>query len=115
MENRGHDEPDDVEFIVWDLVQNRFISASSDLAEVIQNSVSASLGLPNRGVRKAIFYVLLTARVPGVLTEVSFISHPKGEAANGKVMPLFRTAFRIIQWVSQETQPVTLRIRVSMR
>jgi len=25
--------------------------------------------------------VLLTARVPGVLSEVSFISHPAGEAA----------------------------------
>ena len=32
-------------------------------------------------MRRAIFYVLLTARVPGVLTEVSFISNPQGEAA----------------------------------
>ncbi|MDY0002944.1 MAG: N-acetylmuramoyl-L-alanine amidase [Polyangia bacterium] len=38
-------------------------------------------GLPDRGVRPAIFYVLLTARMPGILTEISFLTNPEGEAA----------------------------------
>ena len=76
VENRAHDEPDDVEFIVWDLVQNRYISASSDLAEVVQAEVCRDLGLPDRGVRQAGFRVLVGAWMPAVLVEMGFLTHP---------------------------------------
>lgn len=76
VENQGHDEPGDVEFIVWDLVQNRYISASSDLAEVIQAGVCADLGVPDRGVRQAGFRVLVGAWMPAVLVEMGFLTHP---------------------------------------
>jgi N-acetylmuramoyl-L-alanine amidase len=76
LENRGHGEPEDVEFIVWDLVQNRFISASSDLAEVVQSEVTRRLGLPDRGVRQAGFRVLVGAWMPAVLVELGFLTHP---------------------------------------
>lgn len=77
VENRGHDEPDDIEFIVWDLVQNRFISASSDLAEVVQAEVSQRLGQSDRGVRQAGFRVLVGAWMPAVLVEMGFLTHPE--------------------------------------
>jgi len=77
VENRGHDEADDIEFIVWDLVQNRFISASSDLAEVVQAEVSERLGQPDRGVRQAGFRVLVGAWMPAVLVEMGFLTHPE--------------------------------------
>ncbi len=72
--------------VLADLTTRANTSLSRHLARSVQKSLhqAARIGrprLPNRGVRKAIFYVLLTARVPGVLTEVSFISHPRGEAA----------------------------------
>ena len=67
----------DVEFIVWDLVQNRYISASSELAEVIQGEVSRALGLPDRGVRQAGFRVLVGAWMPAVLVEMGFLTHPE--------------------------------------
>ena len=76
LENQGHDEPGDVEFIVWDLVQNRFISSSSDLAEVVQGEVCRDLGLPDRGVRQAGFRVLVGAWMPAVLVEMGFVTHP---------------------------------------
>ncbi len=76
VENQAHDEPDDVEFIVWDLVQNRYISASSDLAEVVQAEVCRDLGLPDRGVRQAGFRVLVGAWMPAVLVEMGFLTHP---------------------------------------
>jgi len=76
VENSGHDEPDDVEFIVWDLVQNSFISASSDLAEVVQAEVTRDLGQPDRGVRQAGFRVLVGAWMPAVLLEMGFLTHP---------------------------------------
>jgi len=77
LENRDHTAADDVEFIVWDLVQNRYISASSDLAEVIQAEVSHALGLPDRGVRQAGFRVLVGAWMPAVLIEMGFLTHPE--------------------------------------
>jgi len=72
--------------VLADLTTRANTAGSRRLAAVIQRYLyqAAKIGrprLPNRGVRKAIFYVLLTARVPGVLTEVSFISHPRGEAS----------------------------------
>jgi N-acetylmuramoyl-L-alanine amidase len=76
-------EPDDVEFIVWELVQNRFISSSSRLAEIIQDEVSGELGLPDRGVRQAGFRVLVGAYMPAVLIEVGFLSHAEEERRLG--------------------------------
>lgn len=70
---------DDVEFIVWELVQNRFISSSSQLAEIIQSDVTSALGLPDRGVRQAGFRVLVGAYMPAVLLELGFLSHREEE------------------------------------
>lgn len=74
---------DDVEFIVWELVQNRFISSSSKLAEAIQSSVCADLGLQDRGVRQAGFRVLVGAYMPAVLVEMGFLSHEQEERQLG--------------------------------
>lgn len=76
VENREQGAPADVDFIVWDLVQTRYISSSSDLAEVIQAEVSRALGLPDRGVRQAGFRVLVGAWMPAVLIEMGFLTHP---------------------------------------
>ncbi len=82
-ENAAAGEPGDVEFIVWELVQNRFISASSRLAETIQAGVSRDLGLPDRGVRQAGFRVLVGAYMPAVLIELGFLSHAAEEQRLG--------------------------------
>ncbi|MFO7608244.1 MAG: N-acetylmuramoyl-L-alanine amidase [Candidatus Krumholzibacteriia bacterium] len=83
-ENAAAGEPDDVEFIVWELVQNRFISASSRLAETIQTGVARDLGLPDRGVRQAGFRVLVGAYMPAVLIELGFLSHAREEQRLGE-------------------------------
>ncbi len=77
------DVPDDVEFIVWELVQNRFISSSSHLAEVIQSRVGDDLGLADRGVHQAGFRVLVGAYMPAVLVEMGFVSNPQEERKLG--------------------------------
>jgi N-acetylmuramoyl-L-alanine amidase len=76
-------DPGDVEFIVWELVQNQFISSSSHLAETIQTDVTRDLGLPNRGVRQAGFRVLVGAYMPAVLIELGFLSHAQEEKRLG--------------------------------
>ncbi len=70
---------DDVEFIVWELVQNKFISSSSELAEVVQHEACVSLGMPDRGVKQAGFRVLVGAYMPAILVEVGFLSNPTEE------------------------------------
>jgi N-acetylmuramoyl-L-alanine amidase len=70
---------DDVQFILWDLVQNAYISESSSLAETIQRQMTSKLGLKSRGVKQANFVVLQGAKMPAVLIETAFLSNP-GEA-----------------------------------
>lgn len=83
-ENAAHGEPEDVEFIVWELVQNRFIASSSRLAEIVQSEVAADLSVPDRGVRQAGFRVLVGAYMPAVLIELGFLSHPQEERRLGE-------------------------------
>ncbi|MFH1843465.1 MAG: N-acetylmuramoyl-L-alanine amidase [bacterium] len=81
-ENRNDNESpanDDISFIVWELVQNRYISASSDLAEVVQSSLCQELSASDRGVKQAGFRVLIGAYMPAVLVEMGFLSNPADE------------------------------------
>jgi N-acetylmuramoyl-L-alanine amidase len=48
---------------------------SKDLAQLIHNSLVSGLGVPDRSVRKARFYVINHTPVPAVLAEVGFISN----------------------------------------
>lgn len=69
----------DVDFILWDLVQNEYISESSALAEFIQREMSERLGIRSRGVKQANFRVLQGARMPAVLIETAFLSNAREE------------------------------------
>jgi N-acetylmuramoyl-L-alanine amidase len=73
-------EPGDVEFIVWELVQNRFINRSAAFAEFLQERACRSLSLPDRGVRQAGFRVLVGAYMPAVLVELGFLSNAGEES-----------------------------------
>ncbi len=69
----------DVEFILWDLVQNAYIDESSSFAEYIQREMTARLGIESRGVKQASFVVLQGAKMPAVLIEAAFLSNPAEE------------------------------------
>jgi N-acetylmuramoyl-L-alanine amidase len=69
----------DISFILWDMVQNEYISESSYLAELIQKAISEKLEISNRGVKQANFTVLQGAKMPAVLLETAFLSNPKEE------------------------------------
>ena len=53
---------------------------SLTLAQMIQDEITRSLGLPSRGIKTANFLVLRENTIPSVLVEVAFISHPQEEA-----------------------------------
>ncbi|MBM4439198.1 MAG: N-acetylmuramoyl-L-alanine amidase [Candidatus Rokubacteria bacterium] len=65
--------------ILWDLAQSEFLFESSLLAEVVQDSMTRSLRIPNRGVKQAGFYVLGGAAMPAILIEIGFVTNPREE------------------------------------
>jgi N-acetylmuramoyl-L-alanine amidase len=65
--------------ILWDLAQSEFQEESSSMAETVQDSMTQSLNLVNRGVKQAGFYVLGGAAMPAILIEVGFLTNRKEE------------------------------------
>ena len=67
--------------ILRDLIVERTVHTSRPLANSIhreiRKTVGASFGLPDRGVRPGLFYVLALAKRPAVLLEVGFLSNSK--------------------------------------
>ena len=70
---------DAVRAILWDLAQSEFQQESSRLAEVVQDSMTQALRIPNRGVKQAGFYVLGGAAMPAILIEIGFVTNPREE------------------------------------
>jgi N-acetylmuramoyl-L-alanine amidase len=70
---------DVVKSILWDLAQSEFQAESSHLAEIVLDSMTQSLRIPNRGVKQAGFYVLGGAAMPAILIEIGFVTNPREE------------------------------------
>jgi N-acetylmuramoyl-L-alanine amidase len=74
----------DIQFILSDMIQNLKLEDSITLAHRLQGSVVSQVGqrygeVRDLGVKKALFYVLVGARMPSVLVEMFFVTH-KSEA-----------------------------------
>jgi N-acetylmuramoyl-L-alanine amidase len=70
----------DLQFILSDMVQNLKLEDSISLAHHLQHSLVDSMSkniaeVKDLGVKKALFYVLVGARMPSVLVEMFFITH----------------------------------------
>jgi N-acetylmuramoyl-L-alanine amidase len=70
------DRADPVSGILEDLANTNVLAESSDLAYALHDALVAGTGAADRGVKQAPFYVLAGARVPAVLVEIGFLSHP---------------------------------------
>jgi N-acetylmuramoyl-L-alanine amidase len=73
------EELDDLGFMLWDMVQNEFVTESSELAELIQRELGEVVDIRNRGVKQAGLIVLKGCRMPAVLVEAAFLSNPGEE------------------------------------
>ena len=70
----------DLQFILSDLTQNSKLEDSISLAHRLHTSVVSHIGqrygvVKDLGVKKALFYVLVGARMPSVLVEMFFITN----------------------------------------
>lgn len=65
--------------IFFSLYQNAYMDQSLRFADKIQKEMTRNTGLFNRGVKQAGFLVLFKIAMPGVLTEIGFISNREEE------------------------------------
>jgi N-acetylmuramoyl-L-alanine amidase len=65
--------------ILTDMAQNEFLRESSRMAELVQEAAAPYIGIYNRGINQAGFYVLRNAFMPAILIEGAFVSNRKEE------------------------------------
>lgn len=94
----------DLKNILNDIMKNTKVNESSRLATDIQNALVKTMRkkygtVADLGVKQAPFFVLIGARMPSVLVEVSFISNPVEERRLKSDRYLDRVADGIVQGV----------------
>jgi N-acetylmuramoyl-L-alanine amidase len=81
----------DLQFILSDMTQNMKLEDSITLAHRLQSALVGGMGkvmtdVRDLGVKKALFHVLVGARMPSVLVEMFFITHPaEGRALSREI------------------------------
>ena len=61
------------------IAQSAFASKSEQFASMVQKEIKKRVQSKDRGVKQAVFYVLMGASMPNVLVELGFISNPTEE------------------------------------
>jgi len=69
----------DIELILWDMAQARYIKESAALAQSIEASLRQRVPMSARAIQQAPFRVLVGANMPAVLVEMGFITNPAQE------------------------------------
>ena len=80
---RGESEPlpvfgggtRDIEVILWDMAQARYIKESAALAQAVEASLRERVPMSPRAIQQAPFRVLVGANMPAVLVEMGFITN----------------------------------------
>jgi N-acetylmuramoyl-L-alanine amidase len=103
---------DVVKTILWDLAQSEYQSESSRLAEIVQDSMTQALRIPNRGVKQAGFYVLGGAAMPAILIEIGFVTNPREERRLKDSRYRDEIARAIVAGLAEYKRQWDLRVRV---
>jgi N-acetylmuramoyl-L-alanine amidase len=69
----------DIEVILWEMAQARYIEQSALLAQMIETSMRERVLMSPRAIQQAPFRVLVGANMPAVLIEMGFITNPEQE------------------------------------
>jgi len=71
----GIDPKSSEAYIVFSMFQHAFLESSLSYASTLMSSFNSNVGLIDRGVKQAPFFVLWQTTMPSVLVEVGFISN----------------------------------------
>jgi N-acetylmuramoyl-L-alanine amidase len=69
----------DIEVILWEMAQARYIEQSAALAQLVESSLRERVHMSPRAIQQAPFRVLVGANMPAVLVEMGFITNPEQE------------------------------------
>jgi N-acetylmuramoyl-L-alanine amidase len=69
----------DIEVILWEMAQARYIEQSAALAASVESSLRGRIPMSARAMQQAPFRVLVGANMPAVLIEMGFITNPDQE------------------------------------
>jgi N-acetylmuramoyl-L-alanine amidase len=69
----------DIELILWQMAQARYIEQSAALAQAIEGGLRERVPMSPRAIQQAPFRVLVGANMPAVLVEMGFITNPDQE------------------------------------
>jgi N-acetylmuramoyl-L-alanine amidase len=69
----------DIEVILWEMAQARYIEQSAVLAQAIEGALRERVPMSPRAIQQAPFRVLVGANMPAVLVEMGFITNPEQE------------------------------------
>jgi N-acetylmuramoyl-L-alanine amidase len=65
----------DIELILWEMAQARYIKESAALAQAVEAALRARVPMSARAIQQAPFRVLVGANMPAVLVEMGFITN----------------------------------------
>ena len=69
----------DIELILWEMAQARYIQESAALAQAVESSLRQHVPMSPRAIQQAPFRVLVGANMPAVLVEMGFITNAEQE------------------------------------
>ena len=75
----GFDPKSTESYIVFNLMQNAYLSQSLKLAEEVEHEFATMVDRKSRGVKQAPFYVISRTNMPSVLIECGFLTNPVEE------------------------------------
>ena len=67
------------QLLLGELSKTEFINSASQLAALMARDISKRVGIEDRGVKQAGFYVLRGTHAPAVLFEMAYLTNPKDE------------------------------------
>ena len=76
---QGFDPGSTESYIIFELVQNRHMAKSIEMASLVLDGLVESAGRADKGVRQAGFLVLWATRMPSILVELDFMCNPQVE------------------------------------
>lgn len=93
----GFDPRSSESYIIFELMQDRNMAKSVELAKMVQRNTCAAAGRKNNGVKQAGFLVIRETSMPSCLIELGFITTPDEEAFLNTDNGIDRLAYGIYQ------------------